>query len=477
MSFNRVPPNATDAEVSILGGLMLDPETWEEVSDQITADDFYNNANKKIFHCMSALNQKNLPIDLITVSNHLQETQSLQSIGGPDYLIEVLNKTISAANISSYAKLVEEKSILRKLIKTSTDIIQNAYNQDYEDIIGFVDQAESQIFNVIGRRKLDGLTCAIDIVKNSMKKFEELSKLDSDVIGLPSGFKELDKMTAGLHPGELVILAARPSMGKTAFGLNIALHAALQEKKTIAFFSLEMGKEQLMLRLLSQRSRVNMSSLKVGRVGPKDWSRVIDSASQISESQLFIDDTSGISPFEIRTKCRRHKKQYGLDLIIIDYLQLMDLKQRVESRERAVSEISRKLKELAKELHVPVIALAQLNRGVEGRSDRRPILSDLRESGSIEQDADMIMMLFREDYYDRDDPDKIGNAEVILNKHRNGPTGAVKLKFEAKYGIFRDPDPLHHEGPMPPSPPSPFKHDHKASVTNINQLKNFAPGN
>ena len=309
----------------------------------------------------------------------------------------------------------------------------------------------------------------MEIVKASIEKIEELYKRKTDVTGVPTGFHELDKMTSGLHGGELTIIAARPSMGKTAFSLNLASHMTLRAKKSVAYFSVEMGKESLMMRLLAGESKISMGELRNGRIQDASWPKLIQAAGAISDAKLFIDDTSGISPFEIRARCRRLKAQHQLDCIMIDYMQIMQLKQRVDSREREVSEISRSLKALAKELNVPVIALAQLNRSVEGRSDRRPMLSDLRESGSIEQDADVIMMLYRDDYYDKDDPDKQGNAEVIIGKQRNGPTGTVKLKFDAKTNKFRDADPDSISPLPPPQAPPPMPGQ-------FGKPRNFAPG-
>ncbi|MGE3759827.1 MAG: replicative DNA helicase, partial [Pseudobdellovibrionaceae bacterium] len=307
-----------------------------------------------------------------------------------------------------------------------------------------------------------------EIVKSRLEKIEELFQRKSDITGIATGFTELDKMTAGLHPGELIIVAARPSMGKTAFALNMAQHMALRQKKTVAFFSLEMGNDSLMMRVLASEAKISMGDIKTGKIPEASWPKLINAAGLLSESHMYIDETSGVSPHEIRARCRRLKAKHGLDLIMIDYLQLMQMKMKVESREREVAEISKTLKAISKELQVPVVALAQLNRGVESRSDRRPMLSDLRESGSIEQDADVIMMLFREDYYDKENPDAHGNAEVIIAKQRNGPTGTVKLKFEARYSRFKDAEP-EAQSVMPP-PPQAINHP------NSGKPKNFAPG-
>lgn len=462
----KVPPHNIEAEQSILGGLMLESEAMDQVGDVVTPDDFYKPSHQKIYSVIRDLHSRNQPVDVITVTNSLSAKSELELIGGTEYLALLLDRTISAANIATHAEIVREKSLLRKLISASSGLIERAYNQDFVDVPSFIDQAETEMFKIGENKTKQGLVGSMEIVKASVQKIEELYKRKADVTGVGTGFTDLDKMTSGMHPGELTIIAARPSMGKTAFSLNVAQHMALRLKKTVAYFSLEMGKESMMMRLLSAESRVSMSDIRNGKIQDSDWRKLISAAGALSEAGMYIDDTPGLSPFEIRARARRLKAEHGLDIIMIDYLQLMDLKQKVESRERAVSEISKALKVIAKELEIPVIALAQLNRGVEGRSDRRPMLSDLRESGSIEQDADVIMMLYRDDYYDKDDPEKQGHAEVIIGKQRNGPTGTVKLRFDAKYNRFRDVDGevVHHMPPPQAPPPMPGK------------PRNFAPG-
>ncbi len=464
----KLPPQNIEAEQSILGSVMLDREAWDSVSDLLSADDFYKPAHQKIFSAIFKLQQTNQPIDIITVSNSLQASGELDSVGGTSYLVDILNRTVSSVHAVTHAKIIREKAKLRKIIHASTTLIEKAFNEDFADVDSFVDEAEAQFYKIGETKKAEGLINSMEIVKSSLVKIEELYKRKSDITGLATGFSYLDRMTSGLQPGELIIIAARPSMGKTAFSLNIAQQIALRQKKTLAYFSLEMGRDQLMMRILASESRINMKDIRSGRVPDNAWPKLINSAQHLSESKLYIDETSGISPFEIRARARRLKAQHGLDCIMIDYLQLMDLKQKVESRERAVSEISKTLKSLAKELEIPIVALAQLNRGVEGRSDRRPMLSDLRESGSIEQDADVIMMLYRDDYYDKDDPEKQGHAEVIVGKHRNGPTGTVKLRWEAEFGRFKDADPEPQHPMPPPIMPSP-------QAPQAGKPKNFAP--
>ncbi len=451
-SDHKLPPQNIDAEKSVLGGLLIEQEAWDEVSDLLTEEDFYKPSHRKIFSAIRDLHRRDMPADLVTVSNLLMEKGDLETVGGAAYLAETIDQTPSAANIISYAKIVHEKSLLRRVIHTSQDFITKAFDGDYENMEAFMDTVEAKVFQLTESTAQGGLTDPSTLVKASLEKLESLYGQQLTVTGIPSGFAELDELTSGFQPGELIIIAARPSMGKTAFSLNIALHAALKEKKKIAYFSVEMGKESVMVRMLANAARIRMGDLRTGRIDDQAWPRLINTAAALSETGLFIDDTAGISPFEIRAKARRMKAKHGLDMIMVDYLQLMGMKQRVESREREVSEISKLLKSIAKELQIPVIALAQLNRGVEGRSDRRPMLSDLRESGSIEQDADVIGMLYREDYYDRDNPEIRGVAEVIIAKQRNGPTDVVKLRWVPEYGIFenliRGPD-----APMPTAPP------------------------
>jgi replicative DNA helicase len=463
----RIPPQNIEAEQAILGSLLLERDAWDQVSDFLDSQDFYRPQNQLIYKTILDLHQKNSPIDLITVSNFLQANNELAAAGGTEYLVEILDKTISSANIFSYAKIVKEKSLLRRMIQTSSEIIEKSYEEDFPDISVFVDQAEEKFYRLGETKNAVGLASPMEVVRDSIAKIEDLYKRKAEVTGLATGFTHLDRMTSGLHGGEFTIIAARPSMGKTALSLNLAQHMAMRNGKTVAYFSLEMSKEAVMMRLLASEARINMKDIRSGRISDSAWPKLITSAGHLSESKLYIDDSSGVSPLEVRSRARRLKAQHGLDIIMIDYLQLMDLKQKVESRERAVSEISRSLKALAKELDIPIIALAQLNRGVEGRTEKRPMLSDLRESGSIEQDADVIMLLYREDYYDKDNADVHGNAEVIIGKQRNGPTGTVKLKWEAEYGRFRDADQESHH-PLPPPKPT---------VTPMSgKPRNFAPG-
>lgn len=444
----RVPPQNLEAEQSVLGGLMLDASAALDVIELLKTDDFYRPAHQKIFSAIRDLTHKTEKIDLITVSNHLEKKAELELIGGPGYLAEILSQTPTAVNVDSWARIVKDKAQLRRLIQVGNQIVEKAYEADFQDVGTFIDQMESKLLEVGDDTATEGLTPISDILAENLKRIEELHDKKASLVGIPSGFTDLDKMTAGFQPGELIILAARPSMGKTAFSLNVAANASVRFKKRVAYFSVEMSKAQLTMRMLASESQLNLSDLRIGRVADTAWPKLIEKAAVLAEAPLLIDETSGISPYEIRSKVRRMKVDGGVDMIMIDYLQMMSLKQRVESREREVSEISRMLKAIAKEFQIPVIALAQLNRAVEGRADRRPLLSDLRESGSIEQDADVIMMLYRDDYYEKEGSESKGLAEVIIAKQRNGPTGTAKLAFFAQNGMFANLAP-ENLGPPP----------------------------
>jgi len=449
----KVPPHNLEAEQSVLGGLMLDMNAWDVIVDAVAEKDFYRPSHQKIFSAIHELQRKSSPTDILMVTNYLTDKGELDLVGGASYLAELITLTPSSANISSYAKIIREKSLLRQLIHVATGLSEKAYDADYEDINSFMDHVEGEVFNLSEQKQAGGLVPVRDLVKISLDMIEDRYKNKNQMTGVSSGFTELDKMTGGFQPGDLIILAARPSMGKTALSLNLAQHAAFKEKKNVAYFSIEMGREQLMMRILASEAHIPISDVRGGRIQDAAWPGLIHAATVVSEAPLYIDDTSGISPFEIRAQARRLKRQKGLDMIFIDYLQIMDLKQRVENRERQVSEISRLLKSIAKELKIPVIALSQLNRGVEGRQERQPMLSDLRESGSIEQDADLIMMLYREDYYDKENAQEKGVAEVLIRKQRNGPTGTVKLKWFGEYGRFEN---LEYAS-RPPAPTGPSR--------------------
>lgn len=445
----KIPPQNLDAEQSLLGGIMVDPNALDRIVDVVAEGDFYKGANRKIFQAVMSLRRKNQPIDLVTVTSELRDQGELEGIGGAAYLVHIIDQTPSSANIVSYGEMVKEKSTLRKLIDTCSGTIEKAFNQDFEDVDKFLNETEANIFEVAGKSKTAGLVLAKEVIKDSLDKIEQLYQQKTSLSGLSCGFHDLDRYTSGFQPGDMIIVAARPSMGKSAFVFNMAQNISLRQKKTVALFSLEMSKEQVLMRMLASEAKIPLSDLRVGRIPDDAWPRLISVANKFSEAPLYIDDSSGISPYEVRAKCRRLKAQKQLDLVIIDYLQIMDLKLKTDNRERAIAEISRNMKSLAKELKVPVIVLSQINRGVEGRTDRRPMLSDLRESGSIEQDADVVMMIFREEYYERDQAENKGQAEVIIGKQRNGPTGIVKLAWLAQFGTFAN---LAHQEPSGPMP-------------------------
>lgn len=471
MTKEKQAPNNLEAEIAVLGGIMLDPNAWADIQNLLTELSFYKPAHQKIFKAMEKLNYKNEPIDLVTLSNLLKQNNQLEIIGGHDYLSSLVENTHSTSYLSQYANIVSEKSKLRQLINVCGDISHEAYTQNFEEYPTFIDKVESDIFSVTeNKNHTQQLVDSSSVVKSSVAMLEKLYANPGLISGVSSGFEALDSMTSGFHENELIIVAARPSMGKTAFGLNIALHAALREEKKVAFFSVEMSKEAIMLRLLSNLAEIHASKMRTGKLSDQDWPKLIDAATKISETSLFLDDSSVLTPLDIRAKVRRMKKKQGLDLVIVDYLQLMTAGKKVESREREVSEISRLLKAIAKELGIPVIALAQLNRGVEGRSDRRPILSDLRESGSIEQDADLIMMLYRESYYEPDKIELKNKAEIIISKQRSGPTGHVNLSWFPEYGRFTN--------PLVEAVPSPSTSAPKQSNTKFSKdglVKNWAP--
>lgn len=446
----QTPPHNTDAEMYLLGSLLSgEDQVLDEIHGAIDANDFYKPAHQKIFGAILKLEEKNESIDSLTVSNLLEKTNDLESIGGATYLAELIGFSPSDIGIQSCTRIIKEKSLLRSIIRTSLQFMKKAQAQEFENIDVLLDNMESEIFKIAQKDNSQNLTQINSLVKDSIKQIEDFHNNDLDITGLSTSFEELDTLTSGFQPGELIIIAARPSMGKTALSLNIALRCSLQGKK-VAFFSIEMAKEQLIMRLIATLTRIRLNSLKIGNISQQDWDVLLQGASQLSEAQFFIDDSSYISPFDIRSKVRKLKAKHGLDLVVVDYIQLMSMKKNMDSREREVSEISRLLKSISKELSVPVVALSQLNRGVESRSNRRPLLSDLRESGSIEQDADVIIMLYRDEYYNPNSTQK-GKIELIVGKQRNGPTGTVRLRWIPEYNLFEN-DVVTDFSPMPDLP-------------------------
>jgi len=438
LSSHKLPPQNLEAEQSVLGGILIENEAINRVMEILDPDDFYRDAHRKIFNALINLSERDEPADLITLTNELRKIDQLDSIGGASYVASLIDSVPTAANIEYYAKIVKEKSILRKLIQTSTEIVTQSY-EDRGDIEVFLDEAERAIFDISEKRVRPSFFSIRDVVKESFKTIERLFQKKELVTGVPSGFKELDRMTAGFQPSDLIIIAGRPSMGKTAFCLNVAQYAAVENKIPVAVFSLEMSKEQLVIRMLCSEAHVEGTRLRTGFLNESDWPKLTIAAGNLSEAPIYIDDSAALSVLELRAKARRLKSERGLGMLIIDYLQLMKGRARVESRQQEISEISRSLKALAKELNIPVIAVSQLSRKTEERTGNRPQLSDLRESGAIEQDADLIIFIYRDEVYNRaeDNPNR-GKAEVIIGKQRNGPIGKIEMAFLDKFTTFKE---------------------------------------
>ena len=442
-------PHHLDAEMSVLGSLLTgDSKVWDEISEYLTAEDFYKPAHSHIFKIAQKLEEKGEQIDSLTVSDELEKAGVLEKAGGTTYLGELMGYVPAQASVSTCARIIKEKSLLRSVIRQSQDFITQAQAQEFESIDVFLDQMESEVFKISQSQSGQNLVPINTLVTKGLEHLESLHEKGLSITGLSTSFEELDNITSGFQAGDFIVVAARPSMGKTALSLNISLQAALKGKK-VAFFSIEMAREQLLIRLFSLLTKIPLSSLKIGKIN-KEWDYLMEGASRLSETKFFIDDSSHVSPFDIRSRARKMKAQHGLDLIVIDYIQLMSMKKQTDSREREVSEISRLLKAIAKELGVPVLALSQLNRGVESRNNKKPLLSDLRESGSIEQDADLIVMLYRDEYYNPNSSQK-GKIDLIINKQRNGPTGMLTLRWQPEYGRFEN-NVLTDFSPMPDHP-------------------------
>lgn len=437
-SLHRLPPQNLEAEQSILGGILLDNHALNSVLEVLTHQDFYSEAHRKIFAAIVSLSDRNEPCDLITLSSILKDKKHLDSVGGAAYLASLVDNVPSAANIAHYSKIVKEKAILRHLIGAATEILTHSYDTGAE-VDDVLDKAEHAIFEISENKIRPAFFPIKSIIKDSFKTIEKLYERKELITGVPTGFEKIDDLTSGLQKADLIIVAGRPSMGKTAFALNVAQNAATETGIPVAIFSLEMSKEQLALRMLSSEARVDSQRLRKGFLGETDWPKLTTAAGRLSEAPLFIDDTPAITVLEMKAKARRLKAESDLGLIILDYLQLMRSGSFKESREQEISEISRSLKALAKELSVPIVALSQLNRKVEDRTNRRPQMADLRESGAIEQDADVIAFIYRDEVYNKsdDNPEK-GIAEVIIGKQRNGPTGTVKLAFLEKFTCFEN---------------------------------------
>ncbi|BEP48167.1 replicative DNA helicase [Variovorax beijingensis] len=429
----RIPPHSIEAESSVLGGLLLDNGAWDRMGDLLVDGDFYRHEHKLIYAAIGGLINASKPADVITVYEQLQGLGKADEIGGLVYLNSLAQYVPSASNIRRYAEIVRERSILRKLVSASDEIATNAFNTQGKSVDKILDEAEQKIFNIgeEGTRMKQGFQSMDALVVELLDRVTEMAENPNDITGVRTGFYEFDKMTSGLQPGDMIVLAARPSMGKTSLAINIAEHVALNEGLPVAVFSMEMGASQLAVRIVGSIGRIDQGHLRTGKLSDEEWPRLTEAIEKLRNVSLHIDETPGLTTSELRANARRLARQYGrLGLIVVDYLQLMSVSTSMndENRATAVGEISRGLKMLAKELKCPVIALSQLSRGVESRTDKRPMMSDLRESGAIEQDADIIMFIYRDDYYDKNSKEP-GVAEVIISKHRNGPTGTVKLTF------------------------------------------------
>jgi replicative DNA helicase len=435
----RIPPNSVEAEQSLLGGLMLDGAAWDKVADIVVADDFYRKDHRLIFAAIAELAERSEPSDVVTVSELLDKHNELDAAGGLEYLATLANETPGAANVRAYAGILRERSVLRSLINAGNEISGSAYAGDGRSASELVDNAERLVFQIAekGARGRIGFRSLKQILPETVDRIDLLHQSEGDITGIATGYTEFDKMTAGLQPGELIIIAGRPSMGKTTLAINIAENAAIGGKVPTAIFSMEMPSQQLAFRMISSLGRVNQTHLRTGRFPDEDWSRINTAVQLMSDAPIFIDDSGALSPTEVRARARRLKREHGLGLIVVDYLQLMQVQGSTENRATEISEISRSLKALAKELGLPVVVLSQLNRSVEQRTDKRPVMSDLRESGAIEQDADLIVFIYREEVYDKETARK-GIANISIAKQRNGPVGDFLLTFVDRFTKFEN---------------------------------------
>ena len=432
----RTLPHNLEAERTVLGAVLVDNQAFNSAAELLTREDFYRDAHRRIFAAMAVLSERSQPIDLVTLKDELVRESALEAVGGAAYLAGLLDGVPRITNVEHWSRIIKEKAVLRNLIHAGNKIVQSCFEGE-EEPATLLDLAEKSIFDIAEKRMRTGFASMREIVHESFRTIDQLSQSNDVVTGLATGFVDIDEMTSGLQKGDLVIVAARPAMGKTSFCLNIAQHVSMRVGETVGLFSLEMSKEQLALRLLCADARIDAHRLRTGKLNEKDWARLAKAYHELGESRLFIDDSATISPLEMRAKCRRLKAEHGLGLIIVDYLQLVTSAGRSENRQQELSAISRSMKGLAKELGCPVIALSQLSRAPEARTDRRPQLSDLRESGAIEQDADIVMFIYREEEYKPSDENR-GIAEIIIGKQRNGPTGSRKLAFIKEFTRFEN---------------------------------------
>jgi len=439
----RSLPQSIEAEQSVIGSMIIDKNSIAKVMESLEEEDFYRDGHKAIYKAILEMFRNDMAVDLVTLLEYLKSTNMLERAGGVTYITELSASVPTTANLSAYIKIVSDKSTLRKLIKASTTIIEESYNKQ-DKVESVVDIAEKKIFNIAENRTSKDFEPLSDVLERGFLQIEKLFNNKGEITGVGSGFTDLDSMTSGFQSGDMILIAARPSMGKTTFALNIAEHAALREHKSVVIFSLEMSKEQLAYKLLCSEANVDMLKLRTGALEDSDWENIARATGPLSKAKVYIDDTAGVTVMEMRSKCRRLKLEYGIDLIVIDYLQLMSGGSGTDNRQQEVSEISRSIKALAKEMECPVIALSQLSRAPEQRADHRPMLSDLRESGSIEQDADLVMFLYRDEYYNKETEDK-NIGECIIAKQRNGPVGTVKMAWLGQYSKFGNLDVIHKE--------------------------------
>jgi replicative DNA helicase len=437
---DRTLPHNLEAEKCVLGAVLINNQAFNQAAEVIDAGDFFRDAHRRIFDKMVTLMDRSQPVDLVTLKDELAKSGDLDEVGGPAYISALTDGVPRSANVEYYAKIVKEKSTLRRLIQSANEVLGRAYDAE-EDADELLDEAERSIFQIAEHRMRSGFVRVGELVDSGYQLIEQLQQQRGLVTGVPSGFVDLDEMTSGFQKSDLVIVAARPAMGKTSFVLNLSLNSAIQAGKSVGIFSLEMSKEQLFMRMLTSEARVDAHRFRGGFLGEQDYARLVEAFARLHDAKVFIDDTPSVGILEMRAKSRRLKLEHGLDMIVVDYLQLMQGRGRFESRQQELSSISRSLKILAKELEIPILALSQLSRAPETRSDHRPQLSDLRESGALEQDADIVLFIFREDMYQVDgepNPDAEGTAEIIIGKQRNGPTGAVRLAFLKQYTRFEN---------------------------------------
>lgn len=436
----KVPPHSLEAEQSVLGGLMLSSSAYDHVADKISESDFYREDHRLIFRAIADLHEAGRTCDAVTVSEWFESRGKVDQVDGGSYISQLANNTPSAANVGAYADIVREKSILRALIDAGAQITSGAFSTDGRDSKTLLEEAERLVFAIAekGARGTTGLVSVQEMLREAMERIEELGAFHGDITGVPTGFSDFDRKTAGLQPSDLIIVAGRPAMGKTTFAMNIAENAAIGHGKSVAIFSMEMASLQLVMRLFSSLGQIEQGKLRTGNLDESDWAKLGSAMNLLHKSKIFIDDTPALSPAELRARARRLKRRHDIDLLVVDYMQLMAVPGTRENRATEIAEISRSLKTIAKELNVPVVALSQLNRDLEKRTDKRPVLSDLRESGSIEQDADLIVFIYRDEEYTKEACVEPGVAEIIIGKHRNGSTGKVKLAFQGRWLRFKN---------------------------------------